>query len=97
MRPGQWLRKIWHDIYYAVSGAAGDALALTCREATLATDVAPTNRFRYWLHLSVCQACQNYYDFSAFLNKNRNASDFKQMSPEEIKDFNRKLLASFRR
>jgi hypothetical protein len=62
------LRYVWHEIYYRLGPRSGQRFALTCREVVSqvdATDVREASRprliaFRVSLHLSLCQACNNY-------------------------------------
>ena len=89
---GKLARKIWHDCYYAVGGKTAERLALTCREATDKTNHGDLKGFRYWLHISVCQACKNYYSFSAFLR--RQGPRFR-VSAAEITQLNKRLLKRF--
>lgn len=93
MSLGKMARKIWHDLFYAAGGKAADRLALTCAEATSRTDHSQLKGFRYWLHLSVCQACKNYYDFSRFLQKNISKSI--EVSKQELTKLNNRLIAHF--
>ena len=92
MKIGQRFRQIWHDVFYAVLKSRGDDLALTCREATLQTDTkAGPHGWRYLLHLSVCQACKNYYEFSDFLSRKMKTQKFQVMKPEALEQFNKNL------
>ncbi|MGZ3724308.1 MAG: hypothetical protein ACXWQQ_00820 [Pseudobdellovibrio sp.] len=99
MKFDQKLRQIWHDIFYALFKAWGEEFALTCREATLETDTQAGDSlsFRYWLHLSVCQACKNYYDFSAFLSRKMKIQKVREMSPEAIEQFNKNLYVRIKK
>lgn len=68
------IRRWWHDLYYWVTGNKGARFALTCREAVEqvnwpeARGVA-LKRFRLKLHLSLCQACHNYFEMSRQLGR----------------------------
>ncbi len=58
------LRRYWHNFYYFFAGDLGERFALTCREAAEHVDLGPTGklsmRFRFILHVSLCQGCANY-------------------------------------
>ncbi|MEO5667464.1 MAG: hypothetical protein ABIR96_05355 [Bdellovibrionota bacterium] len=62
-------RRIWHDAYYAVSGKPGLNFAMLCRDVAEMIDLKTTpttlvGKVRFKLHLSLCQACWNYSEFS---------------------------------
>ena len=68
------MRRIWHDIYYTLTFRAGVKFAMRCRDATALVDLGTQhessgNRFRFRLHLSLCQACANYSNMSLALKK----------------------------
>lgn len=97
------LREIWHDVYYYKGGAARDRFALTCKEATELTNGHLENasvilKLRYWLHISVCQICKNYFEISNGLRKairqlySSESIKIKQMSRDETAKLNADLL-----
>lgn len=68
------VRKAWHDIYYFWASKKGVDFALTCREATENIDLndqakTAQGKLRVKLHISLCQACNNYYSFSRSLSR----------------------------
>lgn len=68
------VRRLWHDFYYRISGQRGARFALRCRQVAEVVDLKGsektfTERFQIALHLSLCQACRNYSDFSSGLQK----------------------------
>ena len=59
------LRRQVHDFYYRFCGPAGVHLARTCQSVTAQIDLAEPGRgLRFWLHLTLCQACADYFTFS---------------------------------
>lgn len=65
-------RHYWHDLYYYLTNKKGVEFAMTCKDATEKIDLADqtktiTDKFRVKLHVSVCQACNNYYSLSQML------------------------------
>lgn len=90
---GKFVRKIWHDVFYAVAGSWGDRLAKTCAAVTQKTDLHSGKRdISYWLHLSVCKACKNYYEFSIYLTRNFRDVEVQHI---EIKNLNQRLAQFF--
>lgn len=74
MRWGEKLRHAWHNIYYKFAGEKATEFALRCQHVAEQVDLRSTTRneldtFRFYLHLSVCQACTNYYKMSRGLNQ----------------------------
>jgi hypothetical protein len=82
MKIGQKIRNIWHDVYYRNASKQRQTFALKCQDVTWTIDLRqkPTtiiDHFRFLLHLSLCQACKNYFDVSKALSnglKNRRPS-----------------------
>lgn len=67
-------RVYWHDLYYFVFSKKGADFALTCREVTETVDLADSDKSslhktKVTLHISLCQACNNYNSFSRLLKK----------------------------
>ena len=63
---------LWHDVYYKFSGDRGIEFAMRCRDVATIIDMHEPprtwlGRFRFRLHLSLCQACKNYYSVSVLL------------------------------
>ncbi len=68
------IRHYWHDFYYDAASPKAIQFAMRCQHVAEIIDLAPKNmklmdRFRFRLHLSLCQACANYYDISRALKK----------------------------
>jgi hypothetical protein len=74
MKFSQKLRQIWHDAFYKNASKERVEFALKCQDVTARIDLheKPTSLnglFRFWLHLSLCRACKNYFDLSKVLSK----------------------------
>lgn len=73
MRWSQKLRHLWHNLYYKLAGSKATEFALCCQQAVEQVDLPSPARswkdtFRFYLHLSVCQACSNYFKMSRGFN-----------------------------
>ena len=73
MKFSQKVRQIWHDAFYKNASKERAEFALKCQDVTARIDLHEkpnsfSGYFRYWLHLSLCQACKNYYDYSRILS-----------------------------
>lgn len=92
------IRLIWHTIYYRFSGPKGVDFALMCRDVAYHIDHSPkpnsfVHQFRFWLHISLCQACKNYYDYSNFLSiQLKKLFPHKRTSNESIDEINKKII-----
>lgn len=100
MKLSQKIRKIWHDAFYKDASKERFEFALKCQDVTAGIDLheKPTTfsgQFRFWLHLSLCQACKNYYDLSKVLSKAVKKSPSKPK--ENIEHINRDLLEKYGR
>lgn len=101
MTRGQRIRKIWHDFFYSRVSAQGVDFALKCQEVAGHVDV-PRNqlsfrdRFRFFLHLSLCQACKNYSNFSKGFRRHLKPWAGSQISKSQVQIFNKKLLEKYR-
>lgn len=74
MKFSQRIRQIWYNAFYKNASKERVEFALKCQDVTSSIDLheKPTSisgYFRYWLHLSLCQACKNYYDYSKVISK----------------------------
>lgn len=100
MRFSQKIRKIWHDIYYNFVSIKGVEFALHCKDVTHQVDLSNAKlslikRLRVYLHLSLCQACHNYYSFTKFLNSKIIKISKSKLNFEQIKKLNEKLLKQY--
>ncbi len=91
------IRKHWHDSYYFFASDKGVQFAMTCQEAAEQVDVRTSkkgrNYFRFYLHLSLCQGCQNYFSLTKALKKAIRNTISKNEKPERLKKLNQELLA----
>lgn len=96
------IRLYWHDLYYFLASKQGIHFAMTCKDATAKIDlndqaVTITDKTRLKLHISLCQACYNYYSLSQTLrrlirklvisNKNSKA-DLEKLNRDLLKKYN---------
>ena len=68
------LRHYWHDLYYFLASDEAVEFAMRCQHVAEKVDIENTeaslkDRFRFYLHLSVCQACSNYANLSGVLKR----------------------------
>ena len=87
MKFGQKILQIWHGVFYKNASKERVEFALKCQDVTAGIDLheKPSSikgHFRYWLHLSLCQACKNYYDLSKVLS-----NAVKKTPPTSIPNF----------
>jgi hypothetical protein len=100
MKFSQLVRKIWHDIFYRNASDRRVDFALNCKEVTARMDLhekpsTALGHLRYWLHLSLCQACKNYHELSRVLSR-----AIKQSPPSSgtgLEKINKSLLAKYSR
>ena len=60
------LRRVWHDVYSVITLGLGFTFALRCKSVSALMDLGTVPqsglaKFRFQLHLSLCQACTNYH------------------------------------
>lgn len=95
------LNRIWLDFYLVISFTILRPLAMTCRQATdfrnTRYDEAGTfARTKYYLHLSICDACTKYLRLTEYFEKNLVSYEVNRMSEAEAEDFNRRLIKNLR-
>ena len=96
------IRHYWHDGYYFFVSDKGVDFAMTCREATEKIDLQDlsksiTEKTRVRLHVSLCQACNNYFKFSSSLRSAvKKIVSSKQHTKTELDKLNDDLLQKFR-
>ena len=74
MKLGHKLRHYWHEVYFSIFSESGVDFAVRCKDVTAHIDLRDRpkgvlGQFRFWLHLSLCQACDNYMKFSLVLGE----------------------------
>ena len=93
------LRRIWHDLYYRLTGQWGARFALRCRQVAEAVDLkgcekSLTEKFQIALHISLCQACHNYSEFSDGLQKKvQEIHHHRAPTSEEMNKINQRLIS----
>ena len=101
MKFSQKVRRIWHEAFYKNASEEKVELALTCQDVTATIDLhekptAISGQLRFWLHLSLCQACKNYYDLSKVLSKavkarpSSSGASFEQLNQNLLEKFSQK-------
>ena len=63
------LHKYWHTLCRNILGDHGNRIIFSCKEVTGNIDLRNKplgilGSVRFYMHLSICKACKNYYDFS---------------------------------
>jgi hypothetical protein len=84
------LRHRWHELFYAVTGKTGEQFAMTCKDVSGEVDLGtaprqPLARVRFYLHLSLCQACANYFAASHALKQIVNEMVYGSASQANLK------------
>jgi hypothetical protein len=74
MKLSHRIRHYWHELYYFLATPRGVHFAMNCKDVTEKIDLHEMpagfwGRFRFWLHISFCQACKNYLDLSQALRR----------------------------
>lgn len=96
------IRKIWHDIYYSMVSKDGVEFAMRCKDVAHQVDLKASDldwkgKFRFYLHLSLCQACHNYYVLSQFLgSKLRKLVGRAQVTPQNLEQLNKDLVQKYK-
>ena len=71
---GRKLRAVWHELYGIILGSWGEKLMMPCRDlvelGVSGRKLQGIARLRAVLHLSLCQGCKNYGEFTARLREN---------------------------
>lgn len=97
------IRHYWHNIYFAITADKGADFAMTCKEVTEEIDLPSSDsnslqKARVKLHVSLCQACHNYYSFSQILKKlTRKFFISQKLDEKKIEQLNRKLLNKYQK
>ncbi len=99
MKLGKKLSEVWHDIYYHFAGNRGVDFAMKCKDVAHQIDLPEKGksikeRFRFLLHLTMCEACRNYYSFSKFLRLKVRELLGKNSVAQDIDNTSRKLMAA---
>ncbi len=100
MNLGNRIRKIWHDGYYSIVSEGGVLFALRCKEVAEIVDLKEKNlslakRFRFFLHLSLCQSCKNYENLQIYLKALAKKTFSKENPTIDLSKMNETLLDKF--
>jgi hypothetical protein len=98
---GKRFRQVWHDIFYAKPSEKRVEFAMRCKDVIHHIDHGVSHMgwkhwFRLKLHLSLCQVCKNYFDFSRFLNRSLHTLLGKRPSEQDLEKLNKRLLDKFK-
>lgn len=91
------LRRYWHDLYYFLASDEAAEFAMRCQHVAEIVDLenkqaSLKDRFRFYLHLSLCQACANYSKISRVL-KRAILKVISQPRVTQIVQLNQRLIA----
>lgn len=93
------LRGIWHDIYYFFATDKGVQFAMKCKDAAEQVDLGisknRTGRFRYFLHITLCQGCRNYEKTSDTLKSAVKKTLEKNPKSDRLDRLNNELLKKY--
>lgn len=95
------IRHYWHDLYYYFASKKGVDFAMTCQDATAKIDLSDqakttTDKARVKLHLSLCQACNNYHTFSQVLRRAlRKITATQKSKRSDLEKLNHDLLKKY--
>jgi hypothetical protein len=94
------LRHHWHDVYYALVSDSGVEFAMHCQDITAQMDLGPrsrswSERLRFLLHLSLCQACSNYLRASRALKRAVCSALSAKSVQDSLTQLNHELLQKF--
>ncbi len=94
------IRKIWHHSYYSIGSEGGVLFALRCKEVAEIVDLKEKNlsvakRFRFFLHLSLCQSCKNYENLQIYLKALAKKAISKENPTIDLSKLNKTLLDKF--
>lgn len=97
---GKKLRKVWHDVFVKMNNKPLFKFADTCQSVVTSIDLNDKNRTfaqkaRFVFHMSVCQACMNYYRFSKSVSTQmKRTSSLKPPSPPtDLKSLQERLMS----
>ena len=97
MKLNEKIRKYWHDVYYFFAKEKGIKFALTCQDVAHQVDVGVSKsligRFRFYLHLSLCQGCKNYSKLTNALGVAIRTVVSANEKPDRMEQLNKDLLA----
>ena len=94
------LRFLWHALYYVVAPSKVVDFALRCKQVAESIDLDrwPDGRYgkvRMKLHLSLCQACKNYFDANEALKRVARELVLGRVDQIKLEQLNAELLQRF--
>ena len=97
------LRRVWHDLFYVITLGLGVKFALRCKDVTALIDLGAQPKsgvalVRFKLHLSICQACNDYSRLSGalstaarqFILSGEKSMNFERLQTELLSKYSRK-------
>ncbi len=96
----KWILKIWHDIYYYFASKRLEKAALTCQQAVHQIELSgDRSGMQLSLHLSLCQSCRNYHQFSKSFRDQLKSNPMRVSSVlapnSSLEDLSLKLMKQF--
>lgn len=89
-------RRYWHNTYYFFASDGGVKFAMTCKDVAEQVDIGIsktlTGRFRFFLHISLCQSCKNYLSLTNELRRAIRTVVSKGENPVHLEKLNSELL-----
>lgn len=90
-------RHYWHDAYYFLASGKAVQFAMICKDVAEQVDVGASKtfggRFRFYLHISLCQGCKNYLSLTNALRTAIQNTVFINEKPNRLDQLNSTLLA----
>lgn len=102
MSIGKKVRQLWHDVFVGLNNRHLFRFADTCRNVVTSIDLDEkerdlTSQVRFAFHLSMCQACMNYYRFSKTLARELKLNSAANPLPDnfQLESLQKRLNAEF--
>ena len=100
MKLKEKLRAYWHDIYYSVVPKSGVKFALRCQEFSGKVDLHKHEKslsgvIRFYLHISLCQACANYNKSSLILRAALRKMIRQNENQKQLERLNQELITKY--
>lgn len=96
MKLTEKFRKYWHDTYYFFASSRGVRFAMTCKDVAEQVDVGikktVMGRFKFFLHISLCQGCKNYLILTNELRRAIRSLVSKNEKPGRLNQLNTELV-----
>ena len=101
MKTFKKLRKAWHDLYYKNASPRRVEFGLRCQNVTEWIDLrhkpeSLPDRFRFALHLSLCQSCRTYHGLSQALSKAIRRFVKTKQASIDLPRYNQELVKRFK-